>query len=51
VIGNGNGVKLPEGGSIFDYFFEFKWEENGGVQVGKTAIDPKAKPTDVRAMN
>ncbi len=51
VIGNGNVVKLPEGESIFDYFFEFKWEENGGVQVGKTAIDPKAKPTDVRAMN
>jgi len=51
VIGNGNVVKLPEGDSIFDYFFEFKWEENGGVQVGKTAIDPKAKPTDVRSMN
>ncbi|MEY4808558.1 MAG: hypothetical protein RLZZ206_2947 [Cyanobacteriota bacterium] len=51
VIGNGNVVKLPEGESIFDYFFEFKWEENGGVQVGKTAIDPKAKPTDVRSMN
>lgn len=51
VIGNGNVVKLPEGESVFDYFFEFKWEENGGVQVGKTAIDPKAKPTDVRSMN
>ena len=51
VIGNSNVVKLPEGESIFDYFFEFKWEENGGVQVGKTAIDPKAKPTDVRSMN
>lgn len=51
VNGNGNVVKLPEGESIFDYFFEFKWEENGGVQVGKTAIDPKAKPTDVRSMN
>jgi hypothetical protein len=51
VIGNGNVVKLPDGESIFDYFFEFKWEENGGVQVGKTAIDPKAKPTDVRSMN
>lgn len=51
VIGNGNVVMLPEGESIFDYFFEFKWEENGGVQVGKTAIDPKAKPTDVRSMN
>jgi hypothetical protein len=51
VVGNGNVVKLPEGESIFDYFFEFKWEENGGVQVGKTAIDPKAKPTDVRSMN
>jgi len=51
VIGNGNVIKLPESESVFDYFFEFKWEENGGVQVGKTAIDPKAKPTDVRAMN
>jgi hypothetical protein len=51
VIGNGNVVQLPEGESIFDYFFEFKWEENGGVQVGKTAIDPKVKPTDVRSMN
>jgi hypothetical protein len=51
VIGNGNVVKLPEGDSIFDYFFEFKWEENGGVQVGKTAIDPKAQPTDVKPMN
>jgi len=51
VVGNGNVVKLPEGESIFDYFFEFKWEENGGVQVGKTAIDPKTKPTDVRSMN
>lgn len=51
VIGNGNVVRLPEGESVFDYFFEFKWEENGGVQVGKTAIDPKAKPTDVRSMN
>ena len=51
VIGNGNVVKLPEGESVFDYFFEFKWEENGGVQVGKTAIDPKAKPTDVRSTN
>lgn len=51
VIGNGNVVKLPEGNSIFDYFFEFKWEENGGIQVGKTAIDPKAQPTDVKSMN
>lgn len=50
VIGNGNIIKLPEGASIFDYFFEFKWEENGGIQVGKTAIDPKAKPSDVRSM-
>jgi hypothetical protein len=37
LLGNGNVVKLPEGESIFDYIFEFKWEENG-VQVGKTAI-------------
>jgi hypothetical protein len=51
VIGNGNVVRLPDGESVFDYFFEFKWEENGGVQVGKTAIDPKAKPSDVRSMN
>jgi len=51
VIGNGNVVRLPEGESVFDYFFEFKWEENGGIQVGKTAIDPKAKPADVRSMN
>lgn len=51
VIGNGNVIRLPEGESVFDYFFEFKWEENGGIQVGKTAIDPKAKPTDVRSMN
>lgn len=50
IIGNGNVIKLPEGESIFDYFFEFKWEENGGVQVGKTAIDPKVKPSDVRSM-
>ncbi len=50
VVGNGNVIRLPEGESVFDYFFEFKWEENGGVQVGKTAIDPKAKPADVRSM-
>ena len=51
VIGNGNVIRLPEGESVFDYFFEFKWEENGGVQIGKTAIDAKVKPTDVRSMN
>jgi hypothetical protein len=50
IVGNGNLVKLPDGESVYNYKFEFSWNENGQVQSAKMAIDPKEQPTNVRSM-
>jgi hypothetical protein len=50
IMGNGNLVNIPDGDSVYNYLFEFSWNENGKVQSAKTAIDPKSKPTNIRSM-
>jgi hypothetical protein len=50
IVGNGNLVKIPDGESVYNYLYEFSWNENGKVQSAKTAIDPKRKPSNIRSM-